>query len=359
MKCTWAVVATLAALAAACASERNEESAWLADASADGDKGDDDAHRADGTLGADDAHGAATDGAMAVIDSGACADAGLQADATPSGGGSDGSAAGTCGYRNAGVVLHVAAGLDVCLPPAVCASETCPPGAGRCVNGKCVFEPGYQGIATLPQAWATYYCDLASQGCNGVGQNDAPAATAQKIASAMNLPLCTQASGGSTCVGIAAAPPMMVGNSQVAIDPQTGSQVKDWGLGLTEASGLCYELTGPGGKAVVALTDRCGGFCQCNGSDYQECGACVNAADMHPDCPCVGSVPPLYANCCGRTCVTAPSPCDWCASNNHPHFDLDMATYSALCGSQAMLGSCQLQTVAFLPCFTPTTWPPP
>jgi hypothetical protein len=245
------------------------------------------------------------------------------------------------------------------LPPVVCTSETCPPGAGQCTGGRCEFLGGYQGIATLPQAWVTWYCDLSGQGCHGVSQVDFPEVTAQKVAAAMNLPLCTTASAGATCVGVSAAPPMVEGNSQLAIDPSTGTFVKNWGLGLTEPSGLCYRLTGPSATAIVALTDRCGGYCQCNGSGFQECGACVSAPDMHPECPCVGTVPGIYTNCCGRTCGPTPSSCDWCAANNHPHFDLDIATFNALCGSQANLGSCQLTGVSYFPCMAPTTWPPP
>jgi hypothetical protein len=289
-------------------------------------------------------------------------DAGGESGASTTGGddgGPESGSAGGCGYRGSGVPLHVAAGIDVCLAPVVCTSETCPPGLGQCVGGKCVFQAGYQGLATLPQAWATYYCDLTNAGCHGVGQVDFPEVTAQKVASAMHLPLCTTAAGGTTCVGIAAAPPMVVGNSQQAIDPATGGYVKDWGLGMTEPAGLCYRLTGPGGTAIVALTDRCGGFCQCGGSGYQECGACVSAPDMHPECPCVGTAPGLYTTCCGRTCGGAASSCDWCASNNHPHFDLDVATFNFLCASQANLGSCQLSGVSYLPCLPPTAWPPP
>jgi hypothetical protein len=267
---------------------------------------------------------------------------------------------GACGYEDSGVPLHVAAGLDLCLPRVACTAETCPPGAGQCAGaGGCVFSPGYQGVATLPEAWVTYYCDLTTGGCHGVGQVDYPEVTAQKIATAMGLPTCTQGGGAAKCVGIAAAPPMMIGNSQLAKDSATGQQVKAWGLGLTEASGLCYELEGPGGTAVVALTDRCGGYCTCGGSAPMECGACVNAPDMRPDCPCVGTVPGLYTSCCGATCgVTQPS-CDWCAANNHPHFDLDQATFDMLCAAEATRGSCRLSGVRFFPCMAPTPWPPP
>src|SRR5262249_18757834 len=157
------------------------------------------------------------------------------------------------------------ANLDVCLPPEVCSPETCPPALGKCVNGACTFTNGFQGIATLPEAWATHYCALSTGGCSGVTQIDPPETTARTIGMQLGHPLCdTQAT--DRCVGIVATPPMLMGNSQETIDPATGSVVNTWGLGLTEASGLCYELTGPGGTAIVAVTDRCGGYCRCNGS---------------------------------------------------------------------------------------------
>lgn len=266
---------------------------------------------------------------------------------------------GGCGYDAAGVALHVTANIDVCLPPVVCTSETCPPGLGTCVGGRCVFASGYDGVATLPEAWVTYYCDLTTEGCHGVTQDQFPEVTAQDVASATGLPECIDNAGGSTCVGISAAPPMIVGNSQLAVDPATGKEVTSWGLGLTEASGLCYSLAGPGGSALVALTDRCGGYCTCNGSAPEECGPCVNATDMQPDCPCVGTAPPTYTSCCGATCGgTVVATCDWCASNNHSHFDLDVATFNHVCGSEANLGSCQLTRVGFVPCLPPAVWPP-
>src|SRR5262249_42775727 len=161
--------------------------------------------------------------------------------------------------------------IDVCLPKVVCTSETCPPSLGKCVAGACVFSAGYQGLRTLPQAWATYYCTLSTGGCHGVTQLEFPEVTAGEIAKSLSLPLCegSESTKGS-CVGIAASSPTVVGNSQVAIDPATGKTVSTWGLGLTESSGLCYEITGPGGTALVALTDRCGGYCKCGGSAYQE-----------------------------------------------------------------------------------------
>ncbi len=276
--------------------------------------------------------------------------------------GAPGTDGGGCGYMDSGRPLHVAPNIDVCLPKVACTSETCPPQLGQCENDLCVFLPGYAGIATFPESWVTYYCDLTTQGCHGVTQVQFPEITAQEIATALSLPLCA-ANGGDAgeCMGVAAAPPMVVGNSQEAVDQLTGKQVVDWGLGLTEASGLCYELTGPGGRVVVALTDRCGGFCSCKGSGPQECGPCVNATDLAVQCPCVGTAPPTWTSCCGTTCggaVTAT--CDWCAANNL-HFDLDVASFNHICGSLSTLGSCQLSAVRYFPCHDTSTtgWPPP
>jgi hypothetical protein len=274
-------------------------------------------------------------------------------------GSGDGASGGpSCGYQNQGTALHVAANIDLCMPSMVCDPETCPPPLGQCVGGRCVFGSGYQGVATLPQAWATYYCTLATGGCHGVTQIDFPEVTAQMIGTQLGHPLCdTQAS--DKCIGIAASSPMVVGNSQVAIDPATGQLVKLWGLGLTEASGLCYQISGPGGTAIVALTDRCGGYCKCAGNAaFQECGPCTNSSSLTPNCPCVGTAGTLYTQCCGRGCATTNAECDWCASNNHPHFDLDTATFNWVCGAQANLGSCQLSAVSYLPCMTPKAWPP-
>ena len=257
-------------------------------------------------------------------------------------------------------MLHVATGIDLCMPAVVCTSETCPPPLGSCVDGACVFDPGYAGVQTLPQAWVTYYCALESGGCHGVTQIEYPEVTAGEISSMMGIPVCDGSTATSgACVGIAASSAMVVGNSQLAVDPQTGKAVADWGLGLTEASGLCYAITGPGGSAVVALTDRCGGYCKCNGSGYEECGPCVNAPSMTPNCPCVGTAPGVATECCGVGCATLNAECDWCASNNHPHFDLDTATFNWVCGSEANRGSCQLSSAEVVTCLPPKAWPPP
>ena len=249
----------------------------------------------------------------------------------------------TCGYKGQGHVLAVAPDISLCIPPQTCLPETCPPTLGSCVNDQCVFNAGYAGLQTLPEAWATHYCDLQAGACQGVHQFDPVLTTAQALATKSNLPLCKSGAAGANCVGIVASPPMMVGNREKL------GQI--WGLGLTEASGLCYQVTGPGGSALLAITDRCGGYCKCpaaGANAYMECGPCSEAADLTPLCECRGN-----GNCSTQQC-------DWCAANNHPHFDVDDDTFNHLCGDQSFKGSCQLANVKFVPCLDPRAdWPPP
>ncbi len=222
-----------------------------------------------------------------------------------------------------------------------------------------MYKPGYNGVATLPEAWATYYCDLGAGACNGVYYvpgGETPLGVAQRVGQELSHPLCTASSTG-TCVGITALAPMMEGNSQLAKDPATG-----WGQGLSWASGLCYEVTGPGGTAVLVVTDRCAGFCSCKNKIDTHCVDCIGDQALTLTCPCVGSAPPAYSNCCGRTCGGGTTTCDWCASNNHAHFDVDNSTYQHLCADASLMyGSCKLTSARFIPCASAklAAWPPP
>jgi hypothetical protein len=249
-----------------------------------------------------------------------------------------------CGYKNQGHVLNVSADISLCIPPQICLPETCPPSVGTCVNDRCVYKDGYQGLATLPEAWATHYCDLEAGTCQGVHQFAPVLDTARALASKNALTLCGASAASAKCVGIVASPPMMIGNRE--------KYKENWGLGLSEASGLCYEVTGPGGSALLAITDRCGGYCKCPASgadEYNECGLCKEAPDLTPLCQCRGP------GSCG-----AGQLCDWCAANNHPHFDLDEDAFNHVCGGEAFKGSCQLSKARFVPCLEPRAdWPPP
>ncbi len=336
--------------------DTDEDAGTDADSDTDGDADTD----GDGDIDVDGDTDTDTDG-----DSDADADADTDTDADADGDTDDGD---PCGYQSNGTVLNVADSVRVCVPPLVCNThETCPPELGTCVDGVCRFIGGYQGLKTLPEAWATWYCTLPD-GCMGVTHFNTPAMTSQIVAQALAIPTCYTDSS-QPCAGIAASSPWMVGNSQLAIDPDTGTYVSDWGLGLTEATGLCYAITGPGGSAVVAMTDRCAGYCKegdvNSNAEYQECGnyLVLGAEEVSPNCSCVGSVPNLWDECCGPAYLGCTMPmeprCDWCASNNHPHFDLDSHTFNRVCGADAPLGSCRITEVEFLPCIEANPdWPP-
>jgi hypothetical protein len=307
-----------------------------------------DASKADGTDGAtggdDDVNVPPPDGAQ-TAESGPTSEGGSVNPGAP------------CGYKMLGHDVRIGTSIELCLPPIVCApSETCPSGLGDCVNGQCVYKSGYQGLATLPEAWATQYCALKSGDCNGAVQVVLPLDVANAVAAKFGQPLCADNPSAPSCVGIVASPPTMVGNSQLTTDPATGQQVKNWGLGVTPASGLCYEIEGDGGKAIVAIMDRCGGWCGCGGASDLECGSCLNKSDMKPQCPCVGAAPPLY----NQACPGSISPrCDWCANNNHPHFDLDDDTFAHVCGPQGPTkGSCKLKSAKYVACYPARpNWP--
>ena len=242
----------------------------------------------------------------------------------------------TCGYN--GTVLDVTPDIHICLPQVMCNPETCPPTDGTCVNDVCVYNSGYSGLATYPHAWATYYCTLGSGGCQGVTQMEPVETTAKKIATLFGTSLCSTPKDG--CVGISAAPPMMVGNSQNA-------PIVPWGLGYSEASKVCYNITGPSGYAIVALTDRCGGYCKCGVMpNVAECGPCVSDQGLTPNPPCISNGPQSSAQ-----------ECDWCAGNSHPHFDLDTDTFDFVCGQVGVqAGSCEFSKVEIVACDLGVKW---
>ena len=268
-----------------------------------------------------------------------------------------------CGYQDQGTRTIIGDDIELCLPPTICNLETCPADLGTCVGGlegECVFHEGYEGLATLPEAWATWYCDLET-GCLGTLEY-VTWDVRDQVRDYLEIPTCYEDSSG-TCLGIVAFSPMMGGNSRLAKNAEGGA-LAEWGLGLTPATGECYEVTGKTGKkAVVAVTDRCAGYCACDEAreEFQECGNCLLSVGQEPDavtpgCPCVGDIAAMGD--AGLACPGEQT-CDWCMSNNHPHFDFDLHTFNHLCDDEAIQGSCELASVRIVECMEPTTWPCP
>ena len=268
-----------------------------------------------------------------------------------------------------GKLLQVSPNVVVYVPPQVCKPENCPPPFGQCTSKtECTYRGGYDGLRTHPFGYVTHYCKLNSGGCSGVTQVNLAHVTAGKISTDSGLPLCENAGMGQKCIGIVALSPIMMGNSQLATDPETGLMVHKWGMGLTEASGFCYELAGPGGPVVVAVTDRCAGYCTCTAMKHKgECAPCLNElaeggkVGLTPGCPCVGTAPKLHSQCCGMSdygCPTLDGECDWCANSNHPQFDVDDDAFFHVCGAEAGRGSCKLSSARVVKCAEPLKWPP-
>jgi len=84
---------------------------------------------------------------------------------------------------------------------------------------------------------------------------------------------------------------------------------------------MCYALTGPGGTVHVAVQDGCLGY-----PGNQQC--CLNS------------------DCSQRSSAAK---CDWCAAEQHPHFDLSKAAFDAL-GCAGGSGACVLESVVPYEC---------
>jgi len=235
----------------------------------------------------------------------------------------------------------------VCAPN-TCDYDMCPPKLGKCnnsysvTNSQCKFDSGnYTGILSYPYAVSTEYCQVSSGGCVGGACGDDVTESFLK-------------SWGVT--GVAAVNPAIFGLDEERVNGA------GWGQSCTHNSNICYYVSGTnGGAANVMITDRCAGYCSFNsktnecdpdGDLWLDCGVCVqttqNAANIHPNCPCLGTDGDMYQSCCGQEpyCkLPLTGTCDWCSGNNHPHFDLDLDTFNHVCGTDAPSGHCILKEI--------------
>ena len=248
------------------------------------------------------------------------------------------------------------------------------PNSSEPTNG-CTWPPGYQPFKVHPHAMFTNYCDLESGGCAGALGDPMNFTLKIRNHSLHGLNPEQPPNGpitANTRFGATANPPLMIGNSGLGFSFLTGKAVTDQYQGATGLSGICYDVLGPyGNRAIIMAVDRCGGYCRmgCTTPDDintqfdinpPECGICVATTGLPgpaPAQPCVGvdvSNSVNYRNCSGllkygcqdyslnpQTPVAnkAYASCDWCAAQNHPHFDVDTLTFNVLCGVSGFLNS--------------------
>ena len=267
-------------------------------------------------------------------------------------------------------------------------SVTCMASLGGSINttnnNSCAWNGAYKPFQ-YEHAYSTNYCLLETGGCSGAVGDPRPTIEAARSALLNSSTPGVQSPpwgpiDNNTVFGVTATPPIMNGNSGEGISLVTGQAVTSSFQGLTEVSGLCYDVIGPGGgRAILIVGDRCAGYCgtTCSNetvyntpadpgtSAYAECGHCVTNPNnvVKPGPPCVGTVKgpvqtDMYANCSGNEiyeCLPVFAECDWCASNNHPHFDLDNTAYTEVCtynnsNPAGDPGSCELHKVMPFKC---------
>jgi len=234
-------------------------------------------------------------------------------------------------------------------------------GYGSCVNNStCQCVSGYTGRDCStpsggfpyqrPVAAATYFCELETGGCTA-GMCIGGSSGSFSSFTTANLP------DGIT--GVAAVNPTLYGcryyysPPRRAINQTVGGAYTFVGQGC----GACYKLTKGTVSVAVTVIDRCAGDCKAQQSgtpcdpkgEYEsECGNCMaNNQSSVPVCSCYSPSATNYNGICnGKNNVI----CDWCAGNDHPHFDLDQTTFNKLCQADAVKGHCDLDSFQSISC---------
>jgi len=234
-------------------------------------------------------------------------------------------------------------------------------GYGDCINNSsCSCTSGYTGRDcsspssgfpySRPAAAATYFCQLETGGCTG-GMCIGGASGDLASFTSANLP--------DGISGIAAVNPTLYGSryfyssSRRAINQTVGGAYSYVGQGC----GACFKLTKGTVSVTVTVIDRCAGDCKADASgspcepygEYEsECGICqANNQKSVPVCSCYSPNAISYNGICnGKNNVI----CDWCAGNDHPHFDLDQTTFTKLCQGDAIKGHCDLDSFQSISC---------
>eukprot|EP00026_Physarum_polycephalum_P015230 Phypoly_transcript_15866.p1 GENE.Phypoly_transcript_15866~~Phypoly_transcript_15866.p1 ORF type:complete len:220 (+),score=29.69 Phypoly_transcript_15866:182-841(+) len=189
-----------------------------------------------------------------------------------------------------------------------------------CGGGNCCSQYGYCGVGDQ-------YCGAGCQGgpCNSggssggssSGSNPPPPPSGGSGAAAATWYCSLDGSQGSCFPGACGTYAKVPGTEGIA-----ATNPKLFSLGSKSvcqyqqaACGTCWKLTGPAGSRLVGITDCCAGYAG------------------NPSC---------YAG-------SKTDYCDWCAGNDHQHFDLDTDSFRAVCGDIG-LGSCHLNSAVQVTC---------
>jgi hypothetical protein len=286
------------------------------------------------------------------------------------------------GISPVGSYLKVNDGVTIYTPKVACTPVTClAQYGGQCQSdGTCKYSTGYKPLLQFPKAYATNYCDMESGGCSGaLGDPQKFIGDLRQCLLKGNSPEAPPNGpiDSNTRFGVTANPPIMIGDSNESYDLVNKKTVTTSYQGSTPYSGICYDVKGPTGRAILVPYDRCAGYCKtgCGVSGFKqkynttsksgfdlgnvECGICLQKPEdkPKPNCPCVGTTP-MDDKCCGDSvygCGKLDGQCDWCASQNHPHFDLDNTTFNIVCNDPN--GSCELTTVKPFKCIIPQKIP--
>jgi len=232
-------------------------------------------------------------------------------------------------------------------------------GRGSCSNNACVCTNGYTGRDCSippggfpyprPVGAVTQFCQLESGGCT----------PGMCIGGASNaLPSFTNANLPDGIMGIAAVNPTLYGSRYAyssvrrGIDQTVGGSYSYVGQGC----GQCFRLERNSSQVTVVIIDRCAGDCKAtqdqtctpSGEWERECGVCDALGQKSvPVCSCYSTEAKIYNGICnGKNSVI----CDWCAGNDHPHFDLDNTSFNKVCGDQSNRGHCELTNIEMIAC---------
>jgi len=185
-----------------------------------------------------------------------------------------------------------------------------------------------------PAAVLTWYCDLNSGQGDGSGCAGMCIGSMQDMATGNMWKLTDNLPYGVR--GVAAVNPTFFG------ERKTGSNQSPLGNYVShgKACGKCMRLTKGKKDRTVLVVDRCAGGCKkmaeqesCAGTNHTniDLERQVECTHCFPQFPEHGQINPLPSGVVPEARGQFQS-VDWCAQNDHAHFDVDRGTIEYLCG---------------------------